>query len=482
MRQLTRTLFDQLAAHAAFTPGKPAIMLPDRIVTYEILVNGVYSVQRTISHLMLDRNHPVAIAVDNPGRHLIVLLALIRSGYTVTSIRADQLGLAISFGAKAVLTDRLIPPQAGARVHAVDDKWFQGGTVARPPAHDFPADRIARIILTSGSTGVPKAIGVSFATMHSRIFGAYLSGIASEHRYFTTYGLSGSLFSYAMRVLCSGNTIILAPADKALHTAMTYGATAIRASASQARGLLELQAQRKVPLRLAQFTTGGGPMSVELCDEIQRVFGAEVINTYNSTEGGFMGLAAGELLKRRREKGNCFIPLVRVEIVDDADVPLPIGHEGRIRIQSDIMAWEFKGSLMETDEVRQNKWFYPGDVGLLDPEGLLIVTGRADELINSGGGKFTPEIIEEAISRNPSLSGAAVVRMPNHEPWLATTSREAGSLDAVNDWIADNLPGELGGVQIARMFTVAEIPRTQSGKIARGELRRLLLALSADGA
>lgn len=76
------------------------------------------------------------------------------------------------------------------------------------------------------------------------------------------------------------------------------------------------------------------------------------------------------------------------------------------------MAWPYSADLVETDAVKGDGWFYPGDIGRLDPDGPLIVTGRADEVINCGGVKFTPEIVEENIRRHPKLR-IAVVRMSN---------------------------------------------------------------------
>ncbi len=106
------------------------------------------------------------------------------------------------------------------------------------------------------------------------------------------------------------------------------------------------------------------------------------------------------------------------------------------------------------------------------------MAGRRDEVINCGDAKFTPEIIKENIRRHPKLASAAVVRMPNHEPWLAVMSPEPVTVQEINDWIVRPLRGELAGVEIARTFCVAEIPLARNGKIAREDLLRLLLSLA----
>ena len=104
----------------------------------------------------------------------------------------------------------------------------------------------------------------------------------------------------------------------------------------------------------------------------------------------FVAIAGPRVMKMRRQKGNCFAPVCPVEIVDDEGRLLSVGKEGRIRVKSDTMVWPFSGSMFETEDGKGDGWFYPGDIGRLDDDGLLIVTGRADEVINAGGIKFTP--------------------------------------------------------------------------------------------
>ena len=95
------SLFGQLKMQAAFTPKKAAIVLIDRVYTYEMMVNGVLSVQAVLADLWLfDRGKVVGVLIDNPGRHLIVLLALLQSGLAFTSLRRETLDVARNFGVR----------------------------------------------------------------------------------------------------------------------------------------------------------------------------------------------------------------------------------------------------------------------------------------------------------------------------------------------------------------------------------------------
>jgi acyl-coenzyme A synthetase/AMP-(fatty) acid ligase len=477
-----RTIFDQLRVHATFTPMKPAIMLPDRTITFDNLMKGISSVQAILASLSLDRDRPVGILIDSPSRHLIVLLALMKNGFTFISMRNEQIGLALKCGVAAVLTDVKIPVLPNAQTYLVDDKWFVNPPRSGDTEVNFPDDRIARILFTSGSSGIPKAIGWTLRTIHNYISDIYLSGLGSHSRCLTTYGLSNAALHFALRVIIDGKTIVFSPLKQALQTIALFDITEVHCSANQARSLLNMQAAHRYPIRIEQFSTGGGQLTVEAADEIGQVFKSNIINTYASTEACLTGLAAGEILRLRRSKGNCFVPFANIEIVSDAGTQLPPGKEGRIRVHSRAMGWPFAGNLMETDDVKGDGWFYPGDVGLLDSNGLLIVTGRSDEVINDGGIKFGPEVMEDHLKRHPIIDDVAIARMTKDsgqaEPWIAVVTKQPISLELIQEWIGKNIPGELGSVRFARLFVVDSIPTTATGKVARQQLRDLLRAMN----
>ncbi len=105
------------------------------------------------------------------------------------------------------------------------------------------------------------------------------------------------------------------------------------------------------------------------------------------------------------------------------------------------------------------------------------MTGRRDEVINIGGVKFAPEVIEEKIKAYPRLDDAAVVRVTfdkdNTHPCIAVVASKDITLSEMNDWLPKQLMGELKTVQFHKLIKVKAIPKTGTGKIARNELRKL---------
>jgi acyl-coenzyme A synthetase/AMP-(fatty) acid ligase len=473
---MIRTIFKQIESHASFTPMKPAIMQPDRMINYRMLIEGIRSAQHVLKDLDLDRNYPVGLLVGSPIRHVIVFLALLRSGFTVTSMREEHIDLAAQIGTQVVITDRNIA-FARLRIYKVEDRWFQNNSKTRIGEERFEADRIARILFTSGSTGLPKAVGWSFSTLHKRIQDISNLGFCIGDRLATTYGLSSTGLRYALGALHKGDTCIVSDPDTLLDMALNYCVDAVRCSAIQAEAIIKMQDQLDYPVTFKFISVGGSRLKNETAWKLKKMFRAEIVSSYASTEGGTVALARGSIMDIREKRGNCFVPIEEIQVANTHGGQAGSGEEGTIRVKSNNMGWEFRGNLTETDDVKGNGWFYPGDTGYIDDDGLLVVTGRADEVINLGGVKVAPEVIEEKIRSHPKISDAAAVRVTfdpdNTQLCLAVVSPEDMTLEEINAWLLGQVLGELRTIQFAQMIKLSAIPKTGNEKIAREELRRL---------
>ena len=107
------------------------------------------------------------------------------------------------------------------------------------------------------------------------------------------------------------------------------------------------------------------------------------------------------------------LPGINVQIVDEGGVPLPRGKEGIIRINSEYGAREYLDDPEESARVFRDGWFYPGDLGYLTEQNMLVISGRTKTVINIGGEKVTPERVEEVLSAHPSVQQVAVLAVHN---------------------------------------------------------------------
>ena len=88
-------------------------------------------------------------------------------------------------------------------------------------------------------------------------------------------------------------------------------------------------------------------------------------------------------------------PWAELEIVDHNDRPVPAGSEGIVRIRATCQGAPYPPERAAENTSFRDGWFYPGDLGRYETDGLLVLTGRTSEVINVGGLKLAPEVIEE---------------------------------------------------------------------------------------
>ena len=120
-------------------------------------------------------------------------------------------------------------------------------------------------------------------------------------------------------------------------------------------------------------------------------------------------------------------------------------------------------------------WFRTGDLGFLDSDGFLFITGRVKELINRGGTKIAPGEVDTVLLAHPAVRAAAAFPAPDArlgEDIVAAVVLEPGqslSPRALRSWMLDRLaPYKVP----RRIWFVDDLPRTASGKVQRGELAR----------
>ena len=135
------------------------------------------------------------------------------------------------------------------------------------------------------------------------------------------------------------------------------------------------------------------------------------------------------------------------------------------------------GNVLEMDAGAA--WFPTGDVGHLDDQGSLFITGRKKDLIIRGGVNISPAAIEEALMHLDGILDVAVVSIPHElygEDIVAVLKLEAGvQLEGMLDSVMAHAKRNLAQhQQPARYITMDEFPRTASGKVQKSRIRELV--------
>jgi acyl-CoA synthetase (AMP-forming)/AMP-acid ligase II len=467
--------------HALSQPERPAIILPDRVVTYGMFARGMLAVEERLAGLRLQPGALVAVAIESPIRHLIVVAALFRRGHPSLSVRRTRdippvglpLGLILEGSA-----DAMVP---GQNQILVGDDWFTDETrdFSAAPSGGFADDRqVARVELSSGTTGMPKAISLSVHALHRWIQNYYsFIGLGDWSRVLLLPGLSSSWgFTVAAHALNAGKTLCFAAsARETLNMIALHRIDCLVAATQHLLDLVDEQRRAPAPCTsLRVVLTGGSSLSRALLTESRAALCSDLFVLYGSTEAGGTAYARAERLVEIDGAVGFVAPWAEVQALDEARNILSPDTEGILRIQADCLGRPYPDGPPTVGDSIRDGWFYPGDRGRIRADGLLIVSGRVSEIINAGGTKLAPELIEEVARRHPSVADAAAVggigASGIEEVWLAVVARAGVADRDVVDFCAGN------GIPVARIVRVDAIPRTATGKVERARLKSEILA------
>jgi O-succinylbenzoic acid--CoA ligase len=340
------------------------------------------------------------------------------------------------------------------------------------------------MLATSGSSGRPKLAQLSHRALRSAAHAsaAHL-GVDPAERWLACLPLAhvGGL-SILTRMLFARRASVLFDAGGSLLAALPDLAAVLERHRITLLSLVPTLLERlldapefraKPPLR-AILLGGAATSSALLKRAVQR--GLPVLPTYGLTE------TAAQVCTRP------FVVRGQLPVSDGPVAPSGVPVEGaEIRIvdgQIEVRgATLFSGYAEGITQVAPGGWFRTHDRGFIDGNGELVVIGRADDCIVTGGENVDPAEVESALSAIPGVRGACVFGMPDArfgEIVTAVIAREAPQAD---DAMKAALRERLSGYKIPRRITwVAALPLLASGKVDRAAARRLVREQPGDHA
>jgi acyl-coenzyme A synthetase/AMP-(fatty) acid ligase len=346
------------------------------------------------------------------------------------------------------------------------------------PPKGFGGDQaICCVTLSSGTTGRPKAIALTIKAFQQWIMNYYSTlGLGTWDRLLLLIGLTSSWgFSLAAHALFAGRTLLFAAtARDSLQMIAVYSVDAVAATSQQLRELAREQERAPVPCAsLRTVLTGGGLLSRALIAQARAILCSSIVNLYGSSEAGGTAFANTDQLAAVGGASGFVAPWAEVEIVNDHGHVLPADHDGILRIRATCQGAPYPPDRAGANLDFRDGWFYPGDRGRITSDGMMILSGRTSEIINAGGLKLAPEVVEEIVRAHPAVVDAAAFGKMGEggieEVLVAVVVRTPVADQQLIDWSAER------GIPVARVFIVETLPKTPSGKIHRDQLKRQLL-------
>jgi acyl-coenzyme A synthetase/AMP-(fatty) acid ligase len=466
--------------------SEPAIAFPGGVATYGALIKSTASAVEAIRTFQLAPGSMVMLDIRNPIHHTAMIFALALLGLPSASVGTTFVAEKAGLLPKLFLTDREGVQMAGARTIKVDERWFASDPAARPdylkllalPGFSSP-DSIVRYVYSSGTTGFPKCVALTEACLELRMSHSFAqmawwtSGPAaiSMMGFSTIAGIMMPLFTHLRgSVLCYAGSNV-----EALQMMQLFRATTMLLAVGQLEQFLKIVGDNPPPLSLNLLIVAGAKITQSLLTETRARLSSTVMFAYGSTEMGGLSSGLATLLDTPEGFSGYIQPWVKIETVDENDDPLAPGAEGILRVQTPELAF-YVDAEGKNLEMLRGGWFYPGDIGRLDGEGRLMITGRAADVINRGGIIVAPEAIEEVLRMDKAVREVAVVGVTNaqgiEEIWAAVVS---DSLIDPQTIIAAARP-RLNEKVPDRVVQVNEIPRAESAKVRRNALRDQLIA------
>jgi acyl-coenzyme A synthetase/AMP-(fatty) acid ligase len=276
-----------------------------------------------------------------------------------------------------------------------------------------------------------------------------------------------------MTALVLGGSVCFAGApEDVLQVISLFNVTHLIAAPFQIRTLLEAQVKNGLQCpSLRQVFLAGGVLPSSLIAEVRQQLCPNVICAYGSTELGLVAYGPASRMRGIEGATGFVMPGEVIEIVDKDGEVLGIDQEGVVRIKCDHLD-EYFLPTPEDAKIFKDGYFYPGDLGRLLPDGILVITGRTDEIINRGGDKAAPELIEEVIRKIPQVVDAAVFAVPGtSQIWAAVVCN--GALQ--EQVVLATCRNKLAGMAPDRLFHVDRIPRNDMGKIIREDMKKIIM-------
>jgi acyl-coenzyme A synthetase/AMP-(fatty) acid ligase len=460
-----------------------AVATPRLNVTYGRLARASVAIADRLTTAGLKTGQTAGVAVLNPALHIAIVVALNKLGIVTVSLGRDpNSGLEALSGIRLdwMVSDGELAPPAGTRVVTTGWAWLDDVSTAplAVSAETIRDDAPILLATSSGTTGAPKVIRYTARQIEDRLlsYGYRTFAPRTGESAFCLFGLRTMVgFQIALTTLVSGGTLFMGFLDQDVGKIIQqFRVDRLFGSPNQLAQVL--QALEREPADCSSLKlvfVGGSATPPSLAARLAQRLCTNLVSGYGASEAGLIAHAPlGRLLSTPGAVGY-LEPWCLAEAVDEQEKPLPQGSIGRLRFKNGQAVSAYEGARETPQSAFRDGWFYPGDVGAVTAERLLILAGRDDEVLNIGGVKLDPMRVAEVLLSHSAIEDAAVFTAPNakgeNDLWAALVVKGRPDVDALRRFFRERL----GPRAPSQLLFPPRLPRNENGKLVIAELRTM---------
>jgi 2-aminobenzoate-CoA ligase len=489
---------------AAGHGDRPCLISPAETLSYAQLSERVNRMANVLTRVLgMVPGHRVLLRGPNNPMMVAAYLAVIKAGGVVVAtmplLRAKEIAYPIGKAkiGLALCDHRLAEEMEKARALAPDLErvvyWGSAGAdalealMARPGYESFvpcdtASDDVCLIAFTSGTTGEPKG------TMHFHrdmlatcdSYGRHVLRAEAGDRFIGspplafTFGLGG-LVLFPLRVGAATILVEKASPDDLLAAIEKFGATIAFTAPTAYRAMLAKLAQRNIS-SLRKCVSAGEALPKATFEAWLAATGIKILDGIGATEmlHIFIGSPEEEILPGTTGKP---VPGYEARVVDADGKELPPNTIGRLAVRGPT-GCRYLADKRQRQYVRDG-WNITGDTYLMDADGYFWYQARSDDMIVSSGYNIAGPEVEATLLEHPAVAECGVVGAPDEErgqivkAYVVLRAGHSGD-HALTKTLQEHVKATIAPYKYPRTIEyVTQLPRTQTGKLQRFELRRM---------
>lgn len=466
-----------LAWYARRAPDAIAVVEAGIEVSYAAAAADLVRYVRALEQVPIRRGMLVGVETGIRYLHLQLLLACEILGATTVSLLSSDLGAGhpMARASDWLLAGNPPAPEYGQKSLHMSTDWL-GAVAAQEVApadlaildRAIPDEQIARLLRTSGTTGAPKWMALSHARQQALVAdhgASSLRGASPRPRFLCQHHLTlRAAHLHIQECLQQGGTVLFVSPEDVLAQIEGGNADCVVFALGDIQQMIR---HTRLPppehkLRVGVF---GAAVAPRLRQQIRDRMNARLVVNYSTNETGRIACVDDDGI-------GTLYPGVHVRIVDETGRNLPYGQTGLIHVRTGTMVEGYYQDPGLTATKFVDGWFLTGDLGRMLAADRLVLVGRADDMLNVGSVKIAPAPLEDQLRTIDGVTDAALLSVEDADGvsilLVAIEAEHGASRDLLTRIHAIVTPC----VPPYQVLVLPLMPRTETGKVKRGDIRR----------